>query len=247
MAAERLRSRTIVFDLDDTLFAERDYVRSGLAAVTALVESVTGIVVPLDTLPASDPLGAIRRRAGLPVAALDALLWTYRLHRPTIGLRPGALAAVAACRQRGEAVAVLTDGRAVTQRLKLAALGLDLDGVFISEELGATKPADLAFRAVERTLPAAGYVYIADNPVKDFLAPNALGWRTIGLGPLHDAIHVCDPATCPPEALPMVWAADFGEVAALLAGNQCARRSRSSRSATRRRIVGNAAPSPIEL
>ncbi|HEU4960640.1 MAG TPA: HAD family hydrolase [Sphingomonas sp.] len=241
------RSRTVVFDLDDTLFAERDYVRSGMAAVAALVEQLNGEACPLDTLPEADPLDAIRRRAGLPETALEALLWTYRLHRPTITLRPGAAAAIAGCRRRGEAVAVLTDGRAVTQRLKLAALGLDLDGIFISEELGATKPSDIGFGAVERALPAASYVYVADNPEKDFLAPNARGWWTIGLGPLPDGIHACDLSELPSRALPMMWAADFGNVAALLAGDQCALRSRSSRSATRRRIDGSGAPNPIDL
>ena len=246
MAVEA-RSRTVVFDLDDTLFAERDYVRSGMAAVAALVEQLNGEALPLDMSHDADPLGAIRRRAGLPETALEALLWAYRLHRPTITLRPGAATAIAACRRRGDAVAVLTDGRSVTQRLKIAALGLDLDGIFISEELGATKPSDIGFGAIERALPAAGYVYVADNPEKDFLAPNARGWWTIGLGPLTDAIHACDLSVLPPQALPTIWAADFESVAALLAGDQCALRSRSSRSATRRRIDGSGAPSPIDL
>ena len=39
----------------------------------------------------------------------------------------------------------------------------------------------LAYRRVMQHFPgpAGGYVYVADNPRKDFLAPRALGWRTL--------------------------------------------------------------------
>lgn len=244
MAAER-RPRTIVFDLDDTLYAEADYVRSGLAAVTALVGHLTGAAVDPVELPETDPLGAIRRAARLPESAFEALLWTYRLHRPAITLRPGVAAAIAQCRRRGEAIAVLTDGRAISQRLKVAALGLELDGLFISEELGAAKPSQAGFVAVENALPAARYVYVADNPTKDFIAANARGWHTIGLRPRPDAIHKWDLAALPAATRPHDWADDFSAIAALL--DQCAVRSRSSRSATRRRIAGSIVPSPTDL
>ena len=32
-----------------------------------------------------------------------------------------------------------------------------------------------------RDMPANRYVYVGDNPVKDFVAPNELGWMTVGL------------------------------------------------------------------
>ncbi|MGN6621108.1 MAG: HAD family hydrolase [Sphingomonas sp.] len=217
MPAEPKHARTIVFDLDDTLFAERDYVRSGLRAVATMIERLHGIAIAIDSLPAIDPLGALRRRAGLPEAALDSLLWAYRLHPPVIATRPGAAETLAACRGRGEAVAVLTDGRSATQRLKIDALGLTFDGIFVSEEIGATKPSPAGYRAVERALPASNYVYIADNPSKDFIAPNAHGWLTIGLRPGEDAIHRHDEATLPDGAAPAVWTTDFSEIAAVLA------------------------------
>jgi putative hydrolase of the HAD superfamily len=44
-----------------------------------------------------------------------------------------------------------------------------------------SKPHARAFELVQcRLRPADGwYVYVADNPVKDFIAPTALGWDTV--------------------------------------------------------------------
>lgn len=208
--------RTIVFDLDDTLYLERDYLRSGLSAAARFAQSVAGCAtIDLD-LPEEDPLGAICARAGLDPNAKTALLWAYRLHIPAITLREGAREAIAACRDRGEAVCILTDGRSVSQRLKLTALALDHDAAFISEEIGAEKPDPLGYELIERAFPADGYVYVADNPHKDFIAANRRGWRTIGISAGADAIPRPCAAALPPHAMPQAWAASFGEVAALL-------------------------------
>ena len=54
------------------------------------------------------------------------------------------------------------------------------------------KPSPAGFRAVRETLGQAdaACAYVADNPAKDFVAPNALGWRTVQLlcaGQIHSA------------------------------------------------------------
>jgi len=66
--------------------------------------------------------------------------------------------------------------------LKLAATGLTrfFDAVIFTEELGREfwKPSPKAFEMLQDKL-GAGCVYVADNPAKDFVAPNKLGWLTI--------------------------------------------------------------------
>ncbi len=42
-------------------------------------------------------------------------------------------------------------------------------------------------------VPAAACVYVADNPAKDFVAANALGWRTV-LVKRPDALYADCPA-----------------------------------------------------
>ena len=42
------------------------------------------------------------------------------------------------------------------------------------------KLAQIGFRQIQAILPSLGpYAYIADNPLKDFIAPRELGWRTV--------------------------------------------------------------------
>lgn len=219
MPGEPARCRTVVFDLDDTLYAERDYVTSGVKAVLATVHRLYGIHIAAESLPSNGAIDEICRRIGLADSVRIALLWVYRLHHPVISPRPGAREAIAECRRRGEAVCILTDGRSTSQRLKLDALGLDHDAAFVSEELGCEKPSHLGFARIEAEFPARSYVYVADNPVKDFIAPNARGWQTIGLRAAENAIHPQRLDILPVGAPPHKWVNDFGEIDAMLTAN----------------------------
>ena len=87
----------------------------------------------------------------------------------------------------------MTDGRSITQRLKLRALGLGDIPAYVSEEYGgADKPDPTRFLAIVNDFPADHYVYVADNPGKDFFAPNDLGWLTIGVRHNGRGIHPQD-------------------------------------------------------
>lgn len=87
-------------------------------------------------------------------------------------------------KKKGIKVGIITDGRPEGQRNKIEALDLDVDDVIITDELGGTqfrKPCDIAFRIMKMRwkLNPADIVYIGDNPVKDFQAPQQLGMRSI--------------------------------------------------------------------
>ena len=79
---------------------------------------------------------------------------------------------------------VISDGRSLTQRNKIKALGLEgfFDVEIISEELGSEKPCIKNYEVVMNKYPERKiFIYVGDNPAKDFLAPNQLGWRTVCL------------------------------------------------------------------
>jgi putative hydrolase of the HAD superfamily len=78
-------------------------------------------------------------------------------------------------------LAILTDGRSITQRLKLRSLGLQELPAFVSEDFGSEKPEPLRYQRIMEQWPGNRYCYVGDNPHKDFLAPNSLGWTTICL------------------------------------------------------------------
>ena len=97
---------------------------------------------------------------------------------------PDAEEALAALCPRHTA-ALLTDGFGTTQVRKVLALGLAerLRPIIYTDELGSgmQKPHPQGFLAIQNEfgLPARNFVYIADNPSKDFIGPRGLGWRTV--------------------------------------------------------------------
>jgi len=186
--------RIIVFDLDDTLYPERQYVRSGFRAVSTFLQEAG--IVKLDVFPSMWSLFVADERASIfnrvledcgiaPAQNLiDSLIAVYRSHQPDITLYPDARAVLDYFYKR-RMLALLSDGHAQTQTLKLAALNIAryFDTAVLTDELGRDcwKPSPAGFEKIMRTLggiPAA-YVYIADNPLKDFAAPRSLGWHTM--------------------------------------------------------------------
>lgn len=173
----------VVVDLDDTLYAEWDFHDSGFAAVAARA-GVADLAASVECMKRTarsgeDAFGVVARETGHDPAEL--LDW-HRTHHPAITPFPGAMEFLSGIVASGDSFAVVTDGRSVTQRNKLRALGvLELTSkVFISEEVGAGKPDPLIFERAKAALGARlGYVYVADNPAKDFVTPNRMGWMTV--------------------------------------------------------------------
>jgi putative hydrolase of the HAD superfamily len=192
----------VVFDIDDTLYLERDYVRSGFEAVGAHVQRRFGVdkfAAAAWALFEGGVRGqtldlAWRQVSGDPSPAIEHLVRIYREHDPAIELLPDSERTLSDLRHRGVHLAIVTDGPRKSQRAKVAALGLDalVDHVVVTDELGPGrgKPDPAGFEQVEATFGARGreLVYVADNPAKDFVAPASLGWATVRVrrpGALH--------------------------------------------------------------
>jgi putative hydrolase of the HAD superfamily len=202
--------RVIVFDIDDTLYLERDYVRSGFSAVGAVVRDELGLVEFGDRCWALFEAGhrgdvfnrvvASYGRDPEP-ATVSRLVELYREHQPAISLIPEMHRLVEEVATRA-ALAVVSDGPPASQRRKAMALGLDrwFDPIVLTGErpAGWAKPSTLPFALIERVLGASGpqCLYIADNPAKDFQGPSELGWLTMRVR-WPDALHetVADEAT----------------------------------------------------
>jgi len=186
-------THTIVLDLDDTLYLERDYVASGFAALSKWVHAHVGVEGFGETAWRIWESGERQQTfdhafAGLGVAVEPGLIAqaiaVYRAHDPVISLQPDAERFL---RLSGVFhLAMVTDGPAATQRAKIAALDLGrfgLDPIICTDDWGRAywKPHHRAFEAIAAAHRELGgrFVYVADNPAKDFLAPRALGWRTV--------------------------------------------------------------------
>lgn len=188
---------TVLFDLDDTLFPQADWLDGAWAAVAAAAEAMgcgpaaceLRRELAREAALGTDRGGLIDRALGalgagrVPVAPLVEI---FRAHEPeTLAPYPGVQEGLAALRERGARLGLVTDGHPVSQRAKLRALGLaeTFDVVVISDELGREhrKPDPAPFRAALDQLRdcPAGAVFVGDRPDKDVEGARRAGIRAL--------------------------------------------------------------------
>ncbi|MGH2791300.1 MAG: HAD family hydrolase [Actinomycetota bacterium] len=187
--------QAVVFDLDDTLFPERDFVLSGFRAVAHWAEPRLGVPAErgfgeLTALFESGVRGDtfarwLKGHGGGDPSLESVMVEVYRSHQPRLSPRPGAPELLRRLKER-YLLGLVTDGPVPVQRAKLEALGLRerFDAVVFSDELGGgatRKPNPLPFNTVLDLLGAPGgrAVYVADNPAKDFLGARRAGMLSI--------------------------------------------------------------------
>jgi putative hydrolase of the HAD superfamily len=201
----------LIFDLDDTLYPERDFVMSGFAAAARRLaprHSPEEVLATFRALFASGERTHVfdRALAHLQIPGgeglVPELLATYREHPPALALFDDADWALGHFRATHR-LGVLTDGYLATQRNKVKALALAprVDAIVYSDEFGRDrwKPHPFGFERMAELvgIAAARCCYVADNPRKDFAAPRALGWTTVRIereGGEYAGLQPRDPA-----------------------------------------------------
>ena len=194
MAVTLTGIRGVVFDLDDTLYPEQDYALSGLRAAGEWLE--TQIPCPADPKARLIEMFQEGRRGRLFNELLDEwgcltagelvprLVACYREHVPELRLHADARRALNRWSGRFR-LGLITDGTLIAQERKIEALRLTelLDPIICTDQWGAPfwKPHPRAFQEIEKAWELTGpeCVYLADNPAKDFVAPNRLGWHSV--------------------------------------------------------------------
>ena len=188
--------KVIVFDLDDTLFPEHEFVLSGFQAVSNWLEAEY-------SLPGFFEVGWQFFREGkrnnifnltleklkfkYESGLIQELLQIYRQHKPTITLHEDAKWAINYFKKSHQ-LGIITDGYLRTQQNKVEALKIEpnFDAIVYSDLYGREnwKPSPVPYQKIMSTLSCSGKecVYIADNPNKDFITAKKLGWLTV---------HIC--------------------------------------------------------
>jgi len=187
--------KAVLFDMDDTLYPESDFVKSGFRAVSCYLRSKYGLAE--DWL--LDEMLRILQRDGrgkvfdtllenLGLYSDDhikLLVYIYRSHRPTIYPFRDVLPIVDNLKKDGLRLGIVTDGMGSVQRNKIAALGMEslFDVIVCTDELGREywKPSVVAFKIALELLQvsATQAAYVGDNVHKDFVGPNSIGMLTI--------------------------------------------------------------------
>lgn len=189
---------TVVFDLDDTLYDEIDYCKSGFSAVAEFLSSLPQAPSAQHISDALWQQFASGNRTRTFNTALDELSFSYddnliarlievyRNHTPKITLPQDSRDVLNELKTK-YTLALLTDGFLPAQRLKVQALEIKdfFQCIVYTEELGREhwKPSPAGFEKIMQTLNVRpdNVVYVADNEKKDFIAPNKLGFSTIQL------------------------------------------------------------------
>ncbi|ABR73480.1 HAD family hydrolase [Actinobacillus succinogenes] len=212
-----MKNKALVLDLDDTLYAEIDFLYSAYHHIAFRLapeqeEMLFNRLVERYHR-GENAFQYLTERYDVDLATL--LEW-YRFHIPDIHLFPHVEEQLNLFKSDWR-FALVTDGRSVTQRNKVKALGLEplLDCMVISEEVGSEKPSLNNYRLVEDALQCKDYIYIGDNPKKDFVTPNKLGWKTICLRDRGTNIHKQD-FEIPHEFRPHFYMSDWSDLPTIL-------------------------------
>lgn len=210
----------LIFDLDDTLYDELTFVRSGLRAVAAwgadrLGWDAVASYLQLIEIFEREGRGRIFNQWLRGRAPAREAIRVYRHHFPSIALWPAATAILQ--QVRCHPLYLVTDGHKVVQANKVRALGLQdvFRHAYLTNRYGrdAAKPSLRCFDLIRRRERCAwaDLVYVGDNPAKDFVSLNALGGCTIRVltgqhrdtaaAPSYEARHRIDDLAALPSVL----------------------------------------------
>jgi len=192
-------NKAVIFDLDDTLYKEIDYLQSGFKylskSISKQVDEISECIY--DKLlfyynSGEDAFQNIIREYHL-IYSIRELVILYRNHMPRIKLSKETTNTLSYLIKNNCQLGLLTDGRSIQQRNKISALDLEryIKEILISDEFGSEKPdkknyqyfCDIKYSNYD------SFFYIGDNINKDFIAPNNLGWVTICIEDNGQNIH----------------------------------------------------------
>ena len=179
--------KALLVDLDDTLYEEGRYVRSGFRAVAEILgqENATSadeIFYQLEYQFAREGRRGVFDRTmaylGLQKPSMKELVEAYRHHAPQIDLYPGVNQALSRLAQQYR-VAIVTDGLGTMQRRKVEALGLrdEVRQIVYCWDLGAPKPDPAGYQKALSSLEAEPHeaLVIGDDPYHDMPAAARAG------------------------------------------------------------------------
>ena len=198
--------KTVIFDLDDTLYAFHPAEQTGRAAIRDYAERILGVdgntfmdnfveMLRLQMRLHGDAPGSHSRaircqlvceKMGLPLRhapILNDLYWNTYI--ASMHPFPGIPELFAKIRESGRKIGICTNMTADWQMKKLAQLGLidQCDFIVSSEEANAEKPARAIFDlCLEKAgCPASECLFIGDNPAYDIQGAMAVGMNALWL------------------------------------------------------------------
>ena len=201
--------KAVIFDLDDTLISEHQYIESGYSYVSQLLsnrfnrdsESINFTLKDLFNKSPKNVFNRLYDVLGIQYTneMIMDLVMEYRNHEPVIGFYDDVIPCLEALKLRKIMTGIITNGYAEAQNQKLKIIrGFDhFDEIIIADELGREywKPHPKTYELMREKLnvPYSEMIYVGDNVAKDFVTPNKLGMNTVHIkrpkGIYNDVFH----------------------------------------------------------
>lgn len=187
--------KAVVFDLDDTLISEREYVLSGFNVVSKEISyryNLDSSIVfkkmqELFNESSKEVFNRILEFFNVDYTKEEIidLINIYRNHKPEIEFYDDVIPTLKELKDKGIKVGIITDGYKETQRRKLDVLKCNelFDEIIITDELGREfwKPHEKPYKMMAEKLGVElnEIAYIGDNVAKDFITANKINICTI--------------------------------------------------------------------
>lgn len=172
----------IVFDLDDTLYDEVEFVKSGFKEISNYLKDekyYNFMCEVFESEGSGKVFDSLIKEFSLDVN-INKLIEIYRFHKPIITLSIDSLGILKYAKEFK--TALISDGHYIMQRNKFDSLGLDefIEYPIFTDFYQTKKPELKPYQMVmEKFGNEKKFVYISDNPKKDFIAVKELGWTGI--------------------------------------------------------------------
>lgn len=176
--------KAIVFDLDDTLILERNYIISGYKYISKELSSqfqmseyeIFHILIESFEEDSSRVFNLMYEKLALKYTMKDIkkLVRMYREHEPDIDFIDEVIPTLKKLKYNGYKLGLITDGYKISQNAKIKVLNAQdyFDSIIVTDELGREfwKPHPKAFELMkdELNVDFDEMIYVGDNPTKDF-------------------------------------------------------------------------------
>jgi putative hydrolase of the HAD superfamily len=187
--------KAIIFDLDDTLISEKQYIESGFRHIAKLLsdrydKKEIELYKVLNKLFINSPKNVFNRlfeTFEIPYTKkqIIELVEEYRNHVPNIDFYNDVLPCLDVLKNKKIKMGVITDGYTNAQRNKLMTVNANnhFDEIVVTDELGREfwKPHPKAFEIMKEKLNVEFHemIYVGDNPEKDFYISSVYPIRTV--------------------------------------------------------------------
>jgi len=180
----------VLFDLDDTLYEEKQFVMSGFNAVSLFLSRKNNIdhnkifnilKDDFDNGLRKKNFNILLEKLG-PKNDVSELIKIYREHFPKISLYPDSKGILEHLKNKFK-LGLITDGYPLTQKNKISALNIKnyfqvivINDISLNESKLKMSPFGKAIKKVN--VKTQSIIYVGDNPLKDFNTAKKMGIQT---------------------------------------------------------------------